>query len=363
MLQSAAASCALSARPAAMDIFQAATAGDVQRAGELIDADATIVRARSADGRTPLHFAASAGQAAMVTLLGAKGAELNAGPENPVLAAVDFPDHDAAWEMANFLLSNAADPNARRSDGRTALSLARARSYDDIVRLLLHRGAEGTGPAVERVHFDRRYLQDVHGRPWKSADTSAFEWTRINPFVTLAHFNFDKVKELATAAPGLIDTRASWDETAIEAASHTGQLPMAEWLAERGAAVSTCTAVLLGQAALVRAALAADPLASHERGAHDIAILAYTAYAREQAEIARLLLDAGAGVHERALGVSTLHLAAQKGYLDLAELLLARGADPNLSVKSRGQSVTPLALAEKANQPKMSALLRAKGAR
>lgn len=362
-MQSAVAAGVLRAQGGALDIFQAASAGDTARVTELINADATVVRARSADGRTPLHFATSAGKAEMVTLLGAKGAELNAGPENPLLAAVDFPEHGPAWEMSLFLLSNAADANARRKDGKSALDLARARDYRDVEDMLLHRGAPGGTGSVERVHFDRRFVQDLQGHPVKRDDTNGLAWTTINPFVTLAHFNFEKVKELLAATPALLDTRASWDETAIEAASHTGQLPMAEWLAERGSAVSTCTAVLLGNPGLVKNAIAADRLVVNERGAHDISVLAYTAYAREQADLAEALLKAGANVQGKALGVTPLHLAAQKGYLDLAEVLLAHGAEVNSSMRSRGEMVTPLALAIKAGQKKMADLLVSKGAR
>jgi ankyrin repeat protein len=344
------------------DIFQAATAGDVPRATDLIAADPQLVRARSADGRTPLHFATAAGKPEMVAFLGTKGAELSAGPESPLLAAVDFPDHGAAWEMSQFLLTNSSDPNARRKDGTAALQLAQARGYRDVIEMLIHRGAASDDRSVQRVHFDRRFVQDINGRPVKRNDSNGLAWTEINGFVTLAHFNFDKVKELASATPALLDTRASWDETAIEAASHMGLRPMAEWLAERGAAVSTCTAVLLGRTAMVKAALAADPLVVNERGAHDISILGYTAYAAQQAEIAGMLLQAGASVQGKALGVTALHLAAQKGYVDLAEVLIAHGADVNASVKSRGQMVTPLALAAKADQKKMADLLRSKGA-
>ncbi len=360
-MQSAAAAGALGAE--GLDIFQAAAAGDTARVNELIAQDATVVRLRSADGRTPLHFATAAGKPEMVSLLGAKGAELNAGPEIPLLAAVDHPDHAAAWEMSLFLLSNASDANARRKDGKSALALAEARGYRDVAEMLIHRGAESADRTVERVHFDRRFVLDGKGRPVRRDDTNGLPWTQINPFVTLAHFHFEKVKELVGATPELLDTRASWDETAIEAASHTGQLPMAEWLAERGSAVSTCTAVLLGNAALVKAQIAADPLAVHERGAHDIAILAYAAYGKEQAGIAETLLNAGANVQGKALGLTPLHLAAQKGYIDLAEVLIAHEADINASVKPRGEAVTPLAQAMKAGQEKMADLLRRKGAR
>jgi uncharacterized protein len=350
------------ARAEGLDLFQAAAAGDMKRATELLTADPHLTRTRSEDGRTALHYAVSAGKLEMVFFLTTKGSELSAGPETPLIAAVDYPEHGLAWDMSQFLLANASDPNARRKDGKTALELAQARGYRDVVEMLIHRGAASDDRQIERAHYKRRYIQDVHGKPVKRDDTNGLSWTEINPFVSVAHANFDKVKELLTANPALLNTRASWDELAIEAASHTGRFPMAEWLAEKGAFVSTCTAVLLGQSAMVKEAIAADKLVVNERGAHDISILGYTAYAKEQAEIAGMLLKAGANVHGRALGVTALHLAASKGYTDLAEVLIAHGADVNLSLKMGGQMVTPLALAAKAEQAKMAELLKSKGA-
>jgi uncharacterized protein len=342
----------LRGQTAPLDIFQAATAGNSARAIELLTADPKVVRSRSADGRTPLHFATAAGKVDMVMLLATRGGKLSAEPESPLLAAVDFGDHGAAWDMSQFLLANASDPNARRKDGKSALELARARGYDDVAEMLIHRGASSDDRRVERVHFARRFNKDL---------TTDVPWVEVNPFVSIAHANFDKVKEQLAGNSRLLNTRASWDETAIEAAAHTGHLEMAQWLAEKGAAVSTCTAVLLGNAALVKDALAADRLVVNERGAHDISILGYTAYANEQPAIAEMLLKGGANVQGKALGVTPLHLAAQKGYVELAEVLLAHGADVNASVKSRGEMVTPLAVALKADQKKMAELLRSKG--
>ena len=355
-MQSAVVAGALGAPSTDLDIFQAAAAGDVPRATALIEAQAEIVRARDTDGRTPLHHATAAGKAEMTTFLISKGAEINTGPENPLLAAIDCPDHAAAWDMSFFMLCNAADANAHRG-GKTALQLAQARGYDDIVRMLIHRGAESDETTVERVHYARRYL---HGQ--KRDDFNGLKWTQINPFVTLAHFNFPKVKELLKETPALLNTRASWDELAVEAAAHTGQFEMAQWLAEQGAPISTCTATLLGRADMVKEGISADPLCIHERGAHDIAILAYTGYAKEQTEIAEILLKAGAPVNARSFDHTTLHLAAQKGYVDLAALLVAHGADVNAKAKAKNTIVTPLAIAIKAKQPKMEAFLRDHGA-
>src|SRR6266567_1558220 len=175
----------------------------------------------------------------------------------------------------------------------------------------------------------------------------------FNQFARVAHFSFDQVKKLHQEHPALLNTRATWDESAIEAASHMGLTEMAQWLADQGACISTCTAVLLGLTDRVREAVTLDPKSVYERGAHDIAILAYTAYGREKAEMAEILLKAGASVHGKALNLTTLHLAASKGQMDLATVLLDHGADVNAAVKARGKIVTPLDLAIQAKQSKM----------
>jgi ankyrin repeat protein len=343
------------------DIFQAAAAGDVPRATEILNADPQASRSRSADGRTPLHFATAAGQPAMVMLLLSRGSELSLGPESPLIAAVNHPDHAAASEISKTLLANASNPNAKRADGKTALELALARGYGDVATMLLHRGATPVGI----VHYDRRYLHDLHGKPvtivTAGNDTNGLAWTAINAFVTVAHFDFDKVKQLLAATPALLNTRSSWDELAIEASAHVGHFPMAQWLAEQGAPVSTCTAALLGIESMVKEALAADPLSIHERGAHDIPILAYAAYAKEQTAIAEALLKAGADVHAPALGMTVLHLAAQKGYVALAECVLAHGADVNAAAPYKGKPTTPLGVAVLAKQVEVEKLLRARG--
>jgi ankyrin repeat protein len=62
----------------------------------------------------------------MVMYLNGRGADLSAGPESPLLAALDYPDLAVALEATQTLLANASDPNAKRKDGKTALHLAAA---------------------------------------------------------------------------------------------------------------------------------------------------------------------------------------------------------------------------------------------
>jgi ankyrin repeat protein len=369
-----------------LDVFEAAVSGNSARATELSKGDSGIAHHSLPDGRTPLHLAAEAAKYEMVVFFAMKGADLSAGPESPLLAAVDHPDRAKATEMSTFLLMNASDPTACRRDGKSALHLAAARGYDDLVEMLIHRGAstdvrdeEGRlpinvasgdaiaalrrAPAIERVHFARRYTQDLRGNPVTREDTYGIPQELINQFVSVAHFDFEKVKQLQKLCPTLLMTRATWDELAIEAAAHMGLAPMAQFLADLGAPVSTCTATLLGANDLVKRMVQEDRGCLRERGAHDIALLAYTAFAAERVEIAALLLGAGADVHARSLGQTTLHIAAAKGHVELAQLLLDRGADVNATAKVRGANRTPLAIALETKQTRMADLLSARGGR
>ena len=376
------------------DIFQAAFKGDIPRATELAKLNPAIAQLRSPDGRTPLHFAAAGGHADMVFFLTQKGADLSAGRvspglDTPLIAAIDLPDHGAAFDTASALLINGSDPNAKRADGKSALEIATARGYAEIAELLVHRGAgsagggmlvggmlaggaAGSGPTaglsaggpaamvnVERVYFGKRYSFDVEGRPYSPENLDGLPQDFINEFARLAHFDVERVKHLHKLAPALVYARATWDESAIEAASHMGLTPLARYLADHGAPVSTCTATLLGLRPRVEALVTADAACVRERGAHDIALLAYTAYGDQHPEIAGFLLRAGAGVHEKALGgMTTLHLAASKGYVELAEVLLSHGADVNEPGR-----VTPLAAAVRAKQEKMADFLKSRGGR
>jgi ankyrin repeat protein len=346
----------------AMDIFEAARKGDIPRATELAKLNPAIARLRSGDGRTALHYAVEGGQPAMIMFLTTLGADLSAGPESPLLAAVDYPDAAVALEMTRSLLMNASDPNVKRADGHTALDLAAARGYSDVVELLVHRGAIGPlaeSVKTERVYFGKRYSFDTEGRPYHPENLDGLPQEYINEFARLAHFDADRVKHLLRMSPALAGARATWDESGIEAAAHMGLVTLARHLADHGAPVSTCTATLLGLGDRVEALVKSDPACVRERGAHDIALIAYTAYGEERTQLADFLLRSGASVQASALGMTALHLAANKGYVDLAAVLIAHGADVNAPARNS----TPLAVAIHAKQDRMADFLRSRGGR
>jgi hypothetical protein len=114
----------------------------------------------------------------------------------------------------------------------------------------------------------------------------------VREMVTVSHFDLHRVRELVDARPSL--ARASWDwgfgdwETALGAASHMGNRPIAEYLLANGAVPSLFSAAMLGQLDLVKSFLAAQPHVQCLRGPHGISLLAH---AKAGGESARPVFD------------------------------------------------------------------------
>lgn len=357
-----------------MNLFKAAAAGDQERVKQLLKETPSLVDSRSPEGRTALYFAAEAGQVDIINQLMMLGADLSAGSESPMIPIADYHDAMVAADMAVPMLANGSNANVARKDGLTALHLASARGNIDVARLLIHRGAivdaKDTAIAravpdaakIERVYFGGRYTRNLRGETPVRDDRSGLPQAKINQFVTLSHFNQEAVKQMHKDTPDLLATRSTWDELSIEAAAHMGLLPLAEYMADAGAPVSTCTAVMLGLTDVVRKMVAGDRNLIRERGAHDFPILIYTACGQERAEIAQFLLESGADPRAFGFGLTALHFAAGKGYLEVAALLLDHGAEVNAVSKTRkGPWPTPLATARERKQEKMADFLASRG--
>ena len=119
--------------------------------------------------------------------------------------------------------------------------------------------------------------------------------------VLVSHFNLARVRELVAAHPTL--AKATWDwgfgdwESALGAASHMGNRPIAEFLLANGACPSIFSATMLGQLNVVKAFIAAQPGIQRTAGPHSISLLAHAKAGGEVAlpvyEFLRSLGDAG----------------------------------------------------------------------
>jgi ankyrin repeat protein len=135
----------LTATPDGLDIFDAASVGNVATIRTLLNNDRADVDLRGMDGYGPLHLAAEFGQVEVVRLLSGRGADPNAVSMNDERAT---PLHRAIAggrrDTASLLLALGASPNSVERGGVTVLHAAARRGDEAIVDMLLLRGADAS---------------------------------------------------------------------------------------------------------------------------------------------------------------------------------------------------------------------------
>ena len=115
----------------------------------------------------------------------------------------------------------------------------------------------------------------------------ALESTLVNEFVAKAHGDLNRVAELLTQEPALVN--ATWDwgggdfETALGAAAHMGRKDIANFLLEHGARLDIFAAAMLGKLDIVKAALTAYPDALNTPGPHGIPLIVHAEKGGEDA--------------------------------------------------------------------------------
>jgi len=161
----------LLAAKSTLDIFEAASTGNIQLLTYLLDANPALISACSADGFTPLHFAAFFAQEQVAKILLDRGVDVAVVAKNPmrvmflysvvtvrnlVIVRVLFdhgvlfnerqqmgwtPIHAAAQNgdrgIVQLLLDHGADRTLANDDGVTASALATKGGHSDVAALLV----------------------------------------------------------------------------------------------------------------------------------------------------------------------------------------------------------------------------------
>jgi ankyrin repeat protein len=166
---------AITGKKTELDIFEASTLGELDRAKSLVDQNPALVSAYSPDGFALIALTAYLGQKETTEYLIGKGADVNAVARNttgftaltgavannhteiakllvkrgaqvnykyeggfsPLMAASEHGN----VELVNFLLANGADPNAKTKDGKSPISFAREKNHAEVVEALKRHGA------------------------------------------------------------------------------------------------------------------------------------------------------------------------------------------------------------------------------
>jgi ankyrin repeat protein len=128
-----------------LDVFEAASFGDLDRLTLLLETDPGAATAYAGDGFTALHFAAFFGQPDAAGILLAHGAEVDAlGRGWMTGTALHSAASRARADAVEILLDAGANPDARQSAGWTPLHSAAHNGDAASVTLLLAAGADPT---------------------------------------------------------------------------------------------------------------------------------------------------------------------------------------------------------------------------
>jgi ankyrin repeat protein len=134
----------------ALDVFEAAAFGDVDRLTELLAGEPSLVSSYSGDGFTALHFAAFFGRYETAALLIERGAEVDAfGRGWMTGTAMHSAVSRLHADVVRILLDAGANPNVRQSAGWTPLHAAAMNGDLTSVELLLASGADPTATNEE----------------------------------------------------------------------------------------------------------------------------------------------------------------------------------------------------------------------
>lgn len=179
----------------------------------------------------------------------------------------------------------------------------------------------------------------------------------IDQFVGNAHGNLAVVKEILEKYPSIISANASWTETAIQAATQTGQVEIVNYLIDHGAEYDICTAAMLGNLDRLEDFLKEDANLVNARGAHGIPLL-YFPVIHAKLPVAEYLLQHGTDPNAASPdGITATHGAVMFNQPKMARWLLEHGANPNPKYDGK----TPLAMAVEKNLSEIIEVLRLHG--
>ncbi len=189
-----------------------------------------------------------------------------------------------AVSVETFLDQHGLDVDSTDEDDTTALQMAAANGHEQLVRLLLMRGA-----ALDK--------------------TNSFGWTPVMQASKYGHVN---VLALLLQNKADINARNRWGVSALMLAARGGHIKTCKLLVESGIDPSPSSGIGSSPCEFT-------PLMAAAQYGHD--------------SVVRYLLDRGYDVNYRtpSTGVNVLMIAALNGHMTTSQILIEREADPDLT--------------------------------
>jgi serine/threonine-protein phosphatase 6 regulatory ankyrin repeat subunit B len=315
-------------------LHTAAIGGDTQTV-ELLCKAGGNVNALNKERRTPLHHCGITGNAKVAAALIQQGAVVDDADEEgctPLMRAV-IKNHS---EVARVVLDHGANPDVMVRTGETPLYpllVAAMNGYDDVVQVLLDKGANVTA----KVAGSAAPLEAArHKGHETAARLIAAAIRKKKSEQKQAAMNAEKTRELWQRTAQAIARSDKEELRSITGGSDINSLPVDDRL---------LVACALGDVTMTRDLLeaGADPGRRCTEVLDGFTPLVVAVGISRSAEVASLLIEAGADVNDKWSGEATpIFEATTDQSHDLASLLIDHGADFNARLENR---MTPLMFA------------------
>jgi ankyrin repeat protein len=342
-------------------IHDAAMQGDLAKVKALLKEDPDLVAGEYNNGMTPLHRAAEFNHKDVVELLLASKADVNAKDDNG-RTPLNIAAQEGHKDEVELLLANRANVNANAQNGWTPLHWAVEKGNKDMAELLLANKADVNARASKASFIPIR--EPVSGKREISGG-----WT---PLLLAANGGYRDIAELLLANKSDVNAANSFGATPLLQALVKGHKDVAELLLAHGADVKAKAND--GMTLLYRAA-GAETISLQTIGGTTI-VMDKVAGSPCKDEAEWLM---GYEVKANATnGWTPLHLAAQKGFKNMVELMIAKGADvnakapilgfinsptePGLGSRTISSGFTPLLMAGKCSHKDIVELMLSHGA-
>ena len=378
---------------------------DVARIQALVKNSPDLINAPQKNGETLLEAAAGKGKLAVATLLLENGADVN-GLKHPGLTPLHFAAGNAHKAMVDLLLRKGANPNARTPAGITPLHLAALKGYEAVAKSLLAAGAEPNARTSGAENYgleDLSYGISLSKAGFESPPSHVVEigTLRVSTELTPLHFaasaGYDEIAQTLISNGANVNAVDGFGRTALSyaaqhnyaqtvktllaakadpnrgelnlplaTAAYEGDTNIVEMLLKGGAdpnrsssfaglgeVTPLCTAVVSHHPSVVEQLIRAkaDPNGTDRSG------WPLVSSAVSDPPTLKALLEGGADPNRPCPDKnrpSALWQAVSENKIESTELLLAHGANPNISDRSGN---TPLHLAVAKNQSGTTELL------
>jgi len=290
------------------EIHEAAKRGELEKVRSLVDGDPALIAAKDKGGETPLHWAAFSGSPDLVRFLLDKGAAVDAKNARGLTPLVFTAAHGRT-QAAGLLIERGADVNVRNPLDMTPLIIAVEQGVVELVKTLIAAGAD--------VGVESRIGTALHRAAIKGQTEIIQVLLKAGAKTEVMCREFFPLHLAAMA--GALDAASALVKGGADINSRDGdrRTPLHRALSASNPHVFEIARFFIDSGAEIDT--------TDDEGETPL----MTAVGEGYTEVVMSLLEKGArtDVKDGNFNRTLLHLAAIRGYGDIADILLSRGLD------------------------------------